>query len=285
MRKLIFPLVALILVIAACASSTAESDHSASVSKLDRMSKSELEATFAGLPESGSPTQLPSQAYSDVEDVYVGPEANVGGQFDNNAGGTSNEAGIFFQDVPLSGNIRSDMPPVNFNQDLRGRFSGFAIPAPAATSEQERIQRTGWIKLDVRTAIKFSSELRKLAGTFGATVTSFKDNEVVWKMPGAKLEALIDYFDLRKDVEILGYDFRSYDRTGDYYAIEARIKSAQTMMDRLNKLAEKAEKVEDLIKISEAIEHNMARVDGLNAMLKEIERRAGTLEVRIVLED
>lgn len=285
MRKLSFLFVALALATAACASSTVDANRSKTGGKLERMSKSELEATFAGFPESDGTVQLPRQAYSDVEDVYTGEEANVGGQFDNNAGGTGNDSGLFFQDIAPSGNIQSDLPPVNFNQDLRGRFSGFAIPAQAATSEQEKILRAGWIKLDVKTAIKFSSELRKIAGRFGATVSSFKDNEVLWKMPATKLEALIEYFDVREDVEVLGYDFRSYDRTGDFYDVEARIKSAQTMLDRLNKLAEKAEKVEDLIKISEAIEKCMSRIDSLNAMLKEIERRAGTLEVRIVLED
>lgn len=172
---------------------------------------------------------------------------------------------------------------VNFNQDVRGRFEH--LYEGALGNEEQKIQRTGWIKLDVKKAIRFSAELRKLASGFGAVVTSFKDNEVVWKMSGAKLDTLIEFFDLRKDTEVLAYDFRSYDRTGDFYAVEARIKSAQTMLERLNKLAEKAEKVEDLIKISEAIEHNQARIDGLSAMLKEIERRAGTLEVRIVLED
>jgi hypothetical protein len=298
MRTHLFSLGLVALVLAACATSSHSPTEPQASGKLAKLSQSDLNATFADFPRDGGVAQVPSQATTDLDDVYVGQEDNAGGQFASNIGGTGNDAGIFFQDMVPSGNahsdestmiggltrsLTSDIPPVNLNQDIRGRFSGDA--AKGAETEQDKIQRAGWIRLDVKKAIKFSSELRKLAATFGATVTSFKDNEVVWKMSGSKLDTLIDYFDARKDTEVLGYDFRSYDRTGDYYSVEARIKTAQQMIDRLNKLAEKAEKVEDLIKISEAIEHNMARVDALTSMLKEIDRRSGLLEVRIVLED
>jgi hypothetical protein len=281
MRNQWFFLGIMALVVAACASGTVEQGKTETGGKLARLSRSELDATFAGLPQDGGPAQVPNHAAMELEDVYSGIEDNSGGQFDNNTSGIAPaqpSSGIFFNDHSLD-------TPVNFNQDIRGRFEHVYDGATDASTEQERIQRAGWIKLDVKKAIRFSAELRKLAAKFGAVVTSFKDNEVVWKMSGSKLESLIDYFDLLKDTEVLGYDFRSYDRTGDFYAVEARIKTAQTMLERLNKLAEKADKVEDLIKISEAIEHNMTRIDGLNAMLKDIERRAGTVEVRIVLED
>ncbi|MBP9891517.1 MAG: hypothetical protein KBG84_06385 [Planctomycetes bacterium] len=67
----------------------------------------------------GGPAQVPNQAATDLEDVRTGQEDNAGGQFDNNAGGiapANPSSGIFFNNQDPSN------PPVNFNQDIRGRF-------------------------------------------------------------------------------------------------------------------------------------------------------------------
>lgn len=71
---------------------------------------------FRGL---GGPAQVPNQANISLEDVTTGPEDNAGGQFDNGSGGiapANPSAGIFFN------NQDPNNPPVNFNQDIRGRF-------------------------------------------------------------------------------------------------------------------------------------------------------------------
>ena len=67
----------------------------------------------------GGPAQVPNQANTTLEDVTTGPEDNAGGQFDNGSGGiapANPTSGIFFN------NQDPNSPPVNFNQDIRGRF-------------------------------------------------------------------------------------------------------------------------------------------------------------------
>ncbi|MBZ0135200.1 MAG: tetratricopeptide repeat protein [Planctomycetes bacterium] len=67
----------------------------------------------------GGPAQVPNQANTTLEDVTTGPEDNAGGQFDNGSGGiapANPTSGIFFN------NQDPNNPPVNFNQDIRGRF-------------------------------------------------------------------------------------------------------------------------------------------------------------------
>lgn len=67
----------------------------------------------------GGPSQVPNQANTTLEDVTTGPEDNAGGQFDNGSGGiapANPTSGIFFN------NQDPNSPPVNFNQDIRGRF-------------------------------------------------------------------------------------------------------------------------------------------------------------------
>lgn len=71
---------------------------------------------FRGL---GGPAAVPNQANIVLEDVTTGNEDNAGGQFDNGSGGiapSNPTAGIFFN------NQDPNNPPVNFNQDIRGRF-------------------------------------------------------------------------------------------------------------------------------------------------------------------
>lgn len=71
---------------------------------------------FRGL---GGPANVPNQANITLEDVTTGAEDLAGGQFDNGAGGIASanpSGGIFFN------NQDPNNPPVNFNQDIRGRF-------------------------------------------------------------------------------------------------------------------------------------------------------------------
>ncbi|MCF6227526.1 MAG: type II and III secretion system protein [Planctomycetes bacterium] len=67
----------------------------------------------------GGPANVPNQANTLLEDVTTGLEDMAGGQFDNGAGGiapANPTSGIFFN------NQDPNNPPVNFNQDVRGRF-------------------------------------------------------------------------------------------------------------------------------------------------------------------
>ncbi|MHC4841385.1 MAG: hypothetical protein ACYTDT_10615 [Planctomycetota bacterium] len=67
----------------------------------------------------GGPAQVPNQANTLLEDVTTGLEDNAGGQFDNGSGGiapANPTSGIFFNSQDPNN------PPVNFNQDIRGRF-------------------------------------------------------------------------------------------------------------------------------------------------------------------
>ncbi|MBX3460980.1 MAG: hypothetical protein KF696_13610 [Planctomycetes bacterium] len=71
---------------------------------------------FRGL---GGPANVPNQANILLEDITTGAEDFAGGQFDNGSGGiapTNPSGGIFFN------NQDPNNPPVNFNQDIRGRF-------------------------------------------------------------------------------------------------------------------------------------------------------------------
>ncbi|MCC6574718.1 MAG: hypothetical protein IT462_13130 [Planctomycetes bacterium] len=67
----------------------------------------------------GGPAAVPNQATTTMEDITTGPEDNAGGMFDNGSGGiapANPSSGIFFN------NQNPNNPPVNFNQDIRGRF-------------------------------------------------------------------------------------------------------------------------------------------------------------------
>ncbi|MDC1142520.1 type II and III secretion system protein, partial [Planctomycetota bacterium] len=67
----------------------------------------------------GGPALVPNQANTLLEDISTGLEDNAGGKFDNGAGGiapNNPSSGIFFNTQDPTN------PPINFNQDVRGRF-------------------------------------------------------------------------------------------------------------------------------------------------------------------
>ena len=226
-----------------------------------------------------SASPLPTQADVQLKDY---PEDN----YEFRRKGTGNDAAFYFEDIGehqdsgsgIYSNNDSSVEWADFNQDIRGRAEN-----PDAPMEM-KVQRQGWIKLGVGEEIEVSKKLRDLAPKFDAMVLSFGDDSVTYKMPAEKLEALIDFFDKHEDWDLDAFDFRAFDKTGAFYSTEARIESTQAVKKRLLELLEKADQMENILKIEERLEEVQSRLDRFESTLRDIRLKAGKVDVVIRLE-
>jgi hypothetical protein len=179
-----------------------------------------------------------------------------------------------------SGDTTADRsPPVNTNQDVRGRLS----EAPLERADLH-IQRSGWIRVDGGVEMKDSARLRRMAPDLDATVMAFNDHGVTLKMPSARLELLLETIEKTEGWKLDEFDFSAWDRTGEYYSVEARIESAKLVKERLLKLLEAAPTLDDVLKIHSKLEDIQKQLDTLEGTLREVKLNSGRVDVVVMFD-
>lgn len=149
-----------------------------------------------------------------------------------------------------------------------------------------RIQRAGIITLDVKNDMKFALELIKHAGKFDALVMAFSNTEVSYRMPSAKLNALLEWLAGQdpKLVEISAFDFSALDRTGEFYSLEGRVEVARTAYNRTLELLKTAPNSHELNQLEAKLEQLQTKLDGFETTLRDIKLNAGRVEVKLRIE-
>lgn len=174
--------------------------------------------------------------------------------------------------------MRSDYS-AGFVQDSRGLTREAPLEGAAL-----RIERAGWIRVSSGEEMEASKRLRRMAPTFDATVMSFNSYSVAFKLPSAKLEQLLETIDKTEGWEIDEFDFSAWDRTGEFYSVEARLASAKLVKERLTKLLESANTLEDVLKIHAKLEDIQKKLDEYHGQTRDIELKAGRVDVLITFD-
>jgi len=207
-------------------------------------------------------------SYSDREVHTPPPDSNYGGLSARDAES---------KDVATQPQPQPERPPVV--------DPGKIEEAPLESAEL-RIQRAGIITLDVKNEMKFSLELIKHASKFDALVMAFSNTEVSYRMPSAKINALLEWLAGQdpKLVEISAFDFSALDRTGEFYSLEGRVEVARTAYNRTLELLKSAPNSSELNQLEAKLEQLQIKLDGYETTLRDIKLRAGRVEVRVRIE-
>lgn len=190
--------------------------------------------------------------------------------------GCASSAG--YMDAPLEVYAENDATPEA--STARAGLSGDFVEAPLEDAEL-RITRNGWIRVDCGEEMAASNRLRKAASKFEAIVMSFNDHSVTFKMPSSRLESLLDVIEGTEGWEIDEFDFSAWDRTGEFFSVEARIESTQAIKQRMLKLLESAQTVDEVLLIGQKIDGVQAQLDGFETSLRDIKLHAGRVDVTV----
>lgn len=134
--------------------------------------------------------------------------------------------------------------------------------APPRGTERLLVQR-GEVHVEVARPEDALARFTARVGELGGHLAQQNDNVVVVRVPVAKFEAL--FAELRTYGRVLSETRRAEDVTEEYVDLGIRLDTARRARERLTALLEKADKVEDVLKIEEQ----------LRRLTEEIERMEG----------
>lgn len=150
-------------------------------------------------------------------------------------------------------------------------------PSASAPQADRKIIKSANLDMTVQSLDKFTENVNAKLDAYGGYVSSesdqnYSDSRICYMtvhVPAEKLEIFLS------DVEALGKvnskNVGSDDVTDSYIDSEAKIKSLQTELDSLLKILEKAENLEDVIKLQERISQVRGELDSYKSQLKALE--------------
>jgi DNA repair exonuclease SbcCD ATPase subunit len=185
---------------------------------------------------------------------------------------------------PVSGDSAPADEPSRAYADAAERRDDVALQEAAPEPAEMRIQRQGWIRVDVPDEMPAAAMLRRRAADFEAIVMAFSTNTVTLKMPATQLEKLLKELENTDRWEIDEFDFSAWDRTGEFWSLEARIESTTAVRDRMLELVKRADDIETLLKLESRLEGVQQRLDELQGTKREIELKAGRVDVKILFD-
>jgi len=180
------------------------------------------------------------------------------------------------------------MPPGMTDADEAYKNAGAgALPA----SEERMIVRTGEISLVVKDVVGAKDEITQLAVNYDGYVVSSRisgeEQEmrgyISIRVPDDKFEStLAELRDLSVRVESESTD--SQDITEEYVDLQSRLKNAQATENQYLALLQKAENVEDILRIYERLSQVRSEIEQIKGRMQYLERTSSMSLISVRLE-
>lgn len=170
-----------------------------------------------------------------------------------------------------------------------------AVPAPSiavpSLPQERMIVRNGDMALVVKDVVKTRDDIAGLATRLDGYVVSSsisgKDQElrgsIVIRVPDSKFESTLA--ELRKlAVRVRSERTSSQDVTEEYTDLKARLKNAEATESQLLALLQRADKVEDILKIYQQLSQVRREIEQIKGRMQLLERTAAMSLISVSLE-
>ena len=174
-------------------------------------------------------------------------------------------------------------------------MSSKAVPEPTtAEAQQEKIIRTVNISLRTQQFEQDYEALRQLAADCGGRVESLsmtgdgstyslRNASLTFRIPSARLDSFIS--GARGIGTVSSYNESSDDVSANYHDIRTRLETQQAKLERLTQLMERADNVEDLIELENAISDAQYWIDYYTGQLNSYDSRVADSYVYVSLRE
>ena len=169
---------------------------------------------------------------------------------------------------------------------------GSSIPGAVSSTAQDRlIVRNGDLSLVVKDVVQTRDDIAQLAtrleGYVVSTSISGKDlnlrGNIVIRVPDTRFESAIG--ELRKlAVRVNTERTSSQDVTEEYTDLQARLKNAQATENQLLVLLQKADKVDDILKVYQQLTQVRQQIEQLKGRIQYLERSSSMSLISVNLE-
>ena len=181
------------------------------------------------------------------------------------------------------------------------RESTGAVPTPAVPSRAEEVGVAEWAAIARRKIIsegyvrlrvplehveKTVREAAGIAVKYGGYVGSMEVYEdhavVVLRVPSEHFDEALE--DVKKLGEVVEVRTSARDVTETYVDLQARLNALKAVESRLLALLEKAETVEDMLKVEDYLRRIRVDIERIEAQLKNLERSISYSTIRVAIE-
>jgi hypothetical protein len=184
--------------------------------------------------------------------------------------------------MPKMSMIRPVMPPsAGVNVIASDDFAGLSPASPeetgTAAAELAGVEQTSnaverliiydaTVRLVVKDVPGTLSSLKRLASSLGGYMQAMSDNSITLRIPAKQLnETLQRVEDMG---EVTSRDIRATDVTEEMLDLDIRLRNAEEARNRLIKLLDKAEKVEDMLKIEKELQRVTEDIERMKGRIK-----------------
>jgi len=179
-------------------------------------------------------------------------------------------------------------PSAEFVED-----KGYPSEVPPNESTTERkIIRTGSITLEVEDIVETMDEVAEVADELGGYVVSSHKSEGEKRTSGSiRIRVPADRFDeaferLRQLAIAVPYEStEAKDVTEEYIDLEARLRNLEATEAQYLALLEKAEKVEEMLKVQQALSNVRGEIERIEGRMKYLERTSDMALIEVTLKE
>ncbi|MBI5398368.1 DUF4349 domain-containing protein [Candidatus Woesearchaeota archaeon] len=162
----------------------------------------------------------------------------------------------------------------------------------------KKIRKTGWLALEVEKD-QYESAKNKIETIIGQNkgfyiskneyktavgdALTYRTYQTVLKVPVEAFDATIS--ELKNAAEVKNLNIDASDLTSQYYDIKSDLETQKQLKKRVEELLNKAEKIEDIIRLEEKLSEYTQRIDNIQKQLVNIDRQTDYSTITVTLEE
>jgi hypothetical protein len=170
-------------------------------------------------------------------------------------------------------------------------------PAPAAfftgnTAIDQKLIKTGSISLEVTAVPATVDRLNEIALRYGGYLSSSSQSgsasdrlsaTVVIRVPAASFENMVA--EIKAQGTVRSVSLNTQDITEEYVDLQAQKNALQRLLDQYNRIMEKAETVEDILRIQVEIGKTQTELDRIEGRLRYYDNRVDLATVTVYVQE
>jgi hypothetical protein len=181
--------------------------------------------------------------------------------------------------VPLLGRL---FKTVEQHEGLDAQQAMAALPIgdePGVPVMVRKLIRDAALVVGVGNCDEAVRQAQALAGKFGGYVQEATNEQVVLRVPSDTFDTALET--IARMGLVVERKVQARDVTEEYCDLELRLRSKRAMLERLQELLKKAEKVEDILKIETEISRLMTEVEQLEGKLRLMQNQVAYSKIAV----
>jgi len=161
--------------------------------------------------------------------------------------------------------------------------AGFVAEVPAAEQLERKIVRSADVSLQVDDLDEAGREIAQLADASGGFVLSSSRTRYQIKVPARGLDAALEQIEALG--EVTGRSLYGEDVTAEYVDLDVRLRNAHAARESYEALLRKAQTVEEILKVEQALRETQERIELLEGRRKYLDQHLALSDVTISLAE